>query len=242
MIHDVDATLRALIQRDLGTGTEISFDAPTREWAAKRTKPTINTYLYDIREDRSRREVMFEDVRDDTGKVIERRRPPRRFRLSYLVTAWAQRAEDEHRLLSALLTTFVRQDYLPDELLGGSLVDAGKVVVSTVAVPLNDEKQISDVWSALGGELKASLDLAIIAPLDVPGAAQPVGPPVTEQPRFVVTRPGEAVVVANGDLGDRTPAAQSPPSPGRWSAQETVRAGRVEVPGRVVRVRQWPPR
>lgn len=245
MIHEVDASLRALIERDLGKGTEISFEAPTRDWAAKRTKPTINTYLYDIREDRSRREVAYEEVRDDKGRVIERRRPPRRFRLSYLVTAWAQRPEDEHRLLSDLLTTFVRQDYIPEELLHGSLVDAGKVVVATVAVPLSDERQISEVWTSLGGELKPSLDLAIVAPLDV-AVTLPAGPPVTEQPRFVVARPDEVIPPpTKGDTGnefDREPAAVSPASPGRWSAQETIRAGRQELPGRVVRVRQWPPR
>lgn len=242
MIHDVDASLRALIERDLGKGTEISFEAPTRDWAAQRTKPAINIYLYDIREDRARREVMFEDVRDEGGRVIERRRPPRRFRLTYLVTAWAQRPEDEHRLLSSLLATFVRQDYLPPELLTESLAAAGKVVVASVAVPLNDEKQISEVWSALGGELKASLDLAIVAPLDV-ATTMPVGPPVTEQPRFVITHPNDpAGKRAKGAEGDRTPAAVSPPSSGPWNAQETVRAGRPEVPGRVVRIRQLPPK
>lgn len=190
MIHEVDDVLRALIKRDVldGSEIEISFEAPSRDWAAKRTKPTINIYLYDIREDLSRREVFFQEVRDETGRVIDRRQPPRRFRLTYLMTAWTQRPEDEHRILSQLLGCFLVQDFLPPELLVGSLKDSERVVVSAVAVPVGQDKQISEVWSALGGELKPSLDLAIIAPMSV-GKTMHFGPPVTELPRFVVARP-----------------------------------------------------
>ena len=120
MIHDVDATLRALIERDVlnGPGVELSFDAPTKEWAAKLALPTINVFLFDIREDPSRRDVFFEDVRDEDGRVVERRQPPRRMRLAYLLSAWTKRAEDEHRLLSALLGCFLQADVLPPDLLG----------------------------------------------------------------------------------------------------------------------------
>jgi len=199
MIHEVDDVLRALIKRDVldGSEIEISFEAPSRDWAAKRTKPTINIYLYDIREDLSRREVFFQEVRDETGRVIDRRQPPRRFRLTYLMTAWTQRPEDEHRILSQLLGCFLVQDFLPPELLVGSLKDSERVVVSAVAVPVGQDKQISEVWSALGGELKPSLDLAIIAPMSV-GKTMHFGPPVTELPRFVVARP-DAIEVGADD-------------------------------------------
>ena len=49
-----------------------------------------------------------------TIRVIARHLPPRHFKLSYLVTAWTQRPEDEHRLLSSLLGCFLRYDALPD--------------------------------------------------------------------------------------------------------------------------------
>ena len=115
MIHDVDATLRALIERDVlnGPGVELSFDAPTKEWAAKLSLPTINVFLFDIREDPTRRDVFFEEVRDEGGRVVERRQPPRRMRLAYLLSAWTKRAEDEHRLLSALLGCFLRRRRAP---------------------------------------------------------------------------------------------------------------------------------
>jgi hypothetical protein len=41
------------------------------------------------------------------------------------------------------------------------------------------------VWSALGGELKPSLDLVVVAPFDL-GREIDVGPPVLEGPQLVV--------------------------------------------------------
>ena len=58
MIHEVDLALRALIEREAtdGTDVEVVFDAPTKDWAGRRNVPTIDVYLYDIREDLRRRE------------------------------------------------------------------------------------------------------------------------------------------------------------------------------------------
>ena len=115
MIHDVDETLRALIERDvIDAGVDISFEAPNKEWASRQNKPTVNAFLYDIREDVSRRDVAPQPVRDESGVITGRRPPARRLRLSYLLTAWTQRPEDEHRLLSALLRGFLRGDQLPE--------------------------------------------------------------------------------------------------------------------------------
>ena len=137
MIQDVDDSLRALVKRDAlnGSGVDVAFDAPTREWVAKRNSPVVDMYLYDIREDTSRRQTAWEDIRDETGRVTGRRLPPRRYRLSYLVTAWTQRPEDEHRLLSSLLACFVQHEYMPAEVLAGSLEGEETPILITVALP-----------------------------------------------------------------------------------------------------------
>src|SRR5947209_17343521 len=185
MIQDVDESLRALVKRDAlnGTRADIAFDAPTKEWSSRRNTPTVDLYLYDIREDVERREVMWEDVKDDKGRVTERRPPPRRYKLSYLVTAWTQRPEDEHRLLSAVLACFIRHERLPDDVLVGSLAAGELPVFTTIALPPPAERSLSDVWSALGGELKPSLDLVVVAPV-IDTREQEAGPPVLEQPRI----------------------------------------------------------
>ena len=181
MIHDVDDSLRALVKRDAlnGTRVDVAFDAPTKDWAARQNAPSVNLYLYDIREDLQRRETSLEAYRDPTGRVTEHRLPPRRYRLSYLVTAWTQRPEDEHRLLSALLSAFLRHPVIPPELASGSLSESELPVYMTVALPPPEDRSIADVWSALGGELKPSLDLVITAPMDVTRTFE-AAPPVIE--------------------------------------------------------------
>ena len=181
MIHEIDEVLRGVLRGGglAGTEVEVAFDAPSREWAARRTTPTLDAYLYDIREDVNRRERGPVAVRDEHGIVVSRRQPPRWFRLSYLVTAWTKRPEDEHRLLSAALTTLLRGEALPAAALTGPLAELGLAIPITVAVPPSESRSLADIWSALGGELKPSLDVVITAPIPV-SPEYPAGPPVTE--------------------------------------------------------------
>jgi hypothetical protein len=187
VIPDVDSALRALIQRDaLDHGSvEVVFDAPTKDWAGRRTAPTVDVYLYDVREDLRRRSRGMINEYDDLGRVRARHLPPRHFKLSYLVTAWTQRPEDEHRLLSDLLACFLRYDAMPPELLAGSLADLGLPVPVNIALPPPEDRSFADVWSALGGELKPSLDVVVCVPTDT-GQRPETGPPVTEPARVTI--------------------------------------------------------
>ncbi|MDP9950779.1 hypothetical protein J2S51_003533 [Streptomyces sp. DSM 41269] len=182
MIHEVDDVLRSLIRAEVLEGRQIAvvFDAPTREWAAKVNAPMVNLYLYDIREDMRRRERGLHNEYDERGAIVARRRPPRYFKLSYLITAWTKRPEDEHRLLSSLLACLLRYEALPPERLAGTLAAVGAAVPMSIALPPPEDRSFADVWSALGGELKPSLDLVI----SVPVTASPVyeaGPPVGDE-------------------------------------------------------------
>ncbi|MFT4165528.1 MAG: DUF4255 domain-containing protein [Microlunatus sp.] len=178
MIHEVDSALRTLIEREADgmRDVEIVFEAPTREWAGRRNSPTVDVYLYDIREDLRRRERGMHQVYEN-NVVVSRHLPPRHFKLSYLVTAWTQRPEDEHRLLSSLLTCFVRYEALPRDVLTGPLTELGLPIPVTIALPPPEDRAFADVWSALGGELKPSLDLVVTTPMDS-GQRSHVGPPV----------------------------------------------------------------
>ncbi|MFD6414649.1 DUF4255 domain-containing protein, partial [Nocardia asteroides] len=112
MIHEVDEVLKGLIKSGAlaGSGIDVAFEAPTRDWAARRNGPVVNAYLYDIREDTARRQSGKMPVHDDRNIVVRRRRPPRWFKLSYLVTAWTKTPQDEHRLLSAVLATLLPRE------------------------------------------------------------------------------------------------------------------------------------
>ena len=271
MIQDVDESLRALVKREAldGSKADVAFDAPNKEWSSRRNTPTVDLYLYDIREDLERREVMWEDIRGDARDprvVTERRPPPRRFKLSYLVTAWTQRPEDEHRLLSSLLACFLRHPTLPADVLSGALAQGRQPILLNIALPPPQDRSISDVWSALGGELKASLDLVINAPFEIK-VAVPAGPPVLEEPRFAFAGPdgetdqaaGAALRGARGRRGAATaedakpvgaPGPDKPKTSGRLKPgepankpgvapdqEETVRSGKEKQPGRILRIR-----
>jgi hypothetical protein len=246
MIELFDETLKDLVTREVVSGgvvsggqVEVAFDAPTREWAARRNAPTLNLYLYDIRDDLERRETQWEEVRDPAGRVTERRPPARRFRLSYMITAWTQRPEDEHRLLSACLAAFLRHEALAPRELAGALRDQPWAVELAVALPPREDRSIADVWTALGGELKPSIDLAASVPFVV-DRRQPAGPPVLEMPRITVAgtdaphglgaRRGPAARDATGSGVTR--AAPSPAS----VAEETVAGGATGQPGRLLRM------
>jgi hypothetical protein len=190
MINEVDEALRSVITSEVlsATDVEVVLDAPTRDWAARRNKPTIDLYLYDIREDLRRRQTGMIERRDERGVVTERQQLPRFFKLAYLVTAWTQRPEDEHRLLSATLATFMKYDTLPERYMTPLLVELGLPVMVQIAYPLPEGRQVPDVWSSLGGDLKPSLELvatmaiqpdsfyevaqAVLAPLRLKSSAQ----------------------------------------------------------------------
>jgi hypothetical protein len=180
VIHEVDHALRTLMEREAlaGTDVEVAFDAPTKDWAARRTAPTVDVYLYDIREDLRRRERGLVNSYDG-DRITARRLPPRYFKLSYLVTAWTQRPEDEHRLLAALLGCFLRHEALPEDLVTGPLADPGLPVPVSIALPPPEDRSFADVWSALGGELKPSLDIVVTAPTDT-GREFVAAPLITE--------------------------------------------------------------
>ena len=171
MIDDVDAALRSLLSPvTKGKGPTLSFEAPTKDWAARRTAPTLDVYLFDIKEDLDLRRVAREPVRTGTSedrRTTSHRVPPRFYRLDYLLTAWTNTPEDEHRVLSAALRILVLVDVVPAEHLTGALADQPYAVRLDVAQPMSEERSLADLWTALGGELKPSLELVVTAPVDV---------------------------------------------------------------------------
>ena len=186
------------------------------------------------------------------------------------VTAWTSRPEDEHRLLSALLSGFVRHEYFPAELLKGALEGEEMPILLTVALPPADDRKIADTWSALGGELKPSLDVVVTAPLNIARTIE-AGPPVLEAPRLEVVRtedvPAHDPVATkrnrrgSSSTGNQGPATgerpnattpRSEPGPAGSNAfdtktsesepDETFTAGARDTPGRRIRLRAIPRR
>jgi hypothetical protein len=84
-----------------------------------------------------------------------------------------------------MLENLVRFDRIPAAHLSGRLAD--EQVVLQVALPPGEDRSLTDLWSALGGEMKPSLDVVLIAPLQ-PAKEFVAGPPVRERDLRVVER------------------------------------------------------
>lgn len=168
MFNDVDETLRQLLIADVPVNpaeVEISFERPSREWSSRLTGPTINVFLFDIRE--------RQDFRDDTRRVtrgpdgtVTQARPPRRLDVSYIVTAWAREAADEHRILGRIQACLFRNTKIAPEHLAGSLADA-TLPVMVRDVPPDHLMKAVDFWGVMDNELRTSLTWVATVPLDV---------------------------------------------------------------------------
>ena len=155
-IADLDEGLRGLVRTSLKRhgfdGVEISFDAPSREWSGKLTGPAVNLFLYDVREARDRA-TSSPESRD--GVLVA---PSLRLALTYAVTAWTKAVEDEHRLLSQVLSILFSHARLPEDVLGERSSGARGPVETAVGRPREDK---ADFWNAVGGQYKASIDYVV---------------------------------------------------------------------------------
>ena len=177
-LADLDEALRTLLKRELERhgfdGVEIAFDAPSREWSGKLTGPTVSVFLYDLREAAGQSGVSADERRGSNGRV-EIGSPDMRLEATYAVTAWSKAVEDEHRLLSQVLSILFTHKSLPEDVLG-RLAGAGTIETS-VGRPMEEK---ADFWSAVGGQYKPSIDFAVRMSI-VSGAFFVRGPEVRTQ-------------------------------------------------------------
>ena len=162
-IADLDETLRLLLTRELTAhhfeGVEVTFDAPSKEWSGKLTAPTVNLFLYDLREAVERAEVTLGDHRED-GRAHSSP-PALRLELTYAVSAWTNAVEDEHRLLSQVLVTLFSYRQLPDDLGPAGANGGGSRLGRTQTSVGRPREEKADFWTSVGGEYKASIDYVV---------------------------------------------------------------------------------
>ena len=181
MLADLDETLRGLLRDELERhgfeGVDIAFDAPARDWSGQLSKPTVNLFLYDLREAEALRTSEWSRVKKD-GRTLESR-PPMIMECSYAVTAWTHAVEDEHRLLSQVLAILFAYPQLPEERLNGRLVNGSQPWPIKGRIGQGKGEK-SDFWSAVGGQYKVSLDYVVRLSVES-GAKKQRGPEVRTQ-------------------------------------------------------------
>ncbi len=168
MISDLDESIKELLTKHGlldPAEIDIKFEMPNREWSASISKPTVNIYLYDIRENHQLRGTEWMLTRDENGKAT-RKKNPSRIDIAYLVTVWTNDIADEHRLLYQVLLTLFRFPELPEEVLSGQLVGQLCPIKTTTAQPDGLFNNPADFWSALDNEIKPSINYVVTLPLD----------------------------------------------------------------------------
>ncbi len=79
MIAELDDALKQLLKEEIPLepkGIDIAFEMPTKDWSSGLARPTLNLYLFDIRENLEFREDDW--TRERTNGEVVRRRTPRR--------------------------------------------------------------------------------------------------------------------------------------------------------------------
>jgi hypothetical protein len=181
MLADLDESLRTLLQRELGRhgfdNVEVAFDAPAKEWSSQLAAPTVNVFLYDLRESGEHRHRTVDERRTNGGAFETR--PPLILECSYAITAWTQAVEDEHRLLSQILTILYSYLRLPTDALSGRISNGAQryPIFGKVGQPKAEGK--ADFWNAVGGQYKASLDYVVTLSCEA-GVAHERGPEVRD--------------------------------------------------------------
>jgi len=187
MINDLSRTLKHLLQTvaqsepqlfPLLQGKAIEFARPDKDYKPN-PQGSVCLFLYDIRENRElRSNEPIRVVHNNGQSTIER--PPTRVICSYLVTAWPaekvgvdlkaklniddETAVDlnllEHLLLSEVLQVFSRYPTIPASSLQGKLANpAQPVPLPMITAQAEGLTNISEFWSAIGSNLRPSLNV-----------------------------------------------------------------------------------
>lgn len=165
----IEAFLRARLPLSREVG-DVNFEAPSGTWAAQVNRVTVNLFLYAVSRSANPPRAAASRLGDD-GRLEQRPALPM-VQLSYMVSAWAGGVRDEHQLLGDVLTTLICQQVLPAEYVP---VPLASNVMLTLAV--DDVNRPRDIWSAVGGNLRASFTLLATVAADAYGW-QPAAPGV----------------------------------------------------------------
>jgi len=172
VIADVDEILRKLLLREMEikrSEIEIQFDQPKREWSSRLSKPTINLYLFDIRENlRLRAAEQYMTLTRPDGNA-EVRRNPVRIDLRYLMTAWVKDPEDEHLLLSNALIGLLRNPFVPNDLIPDRLRNQPvpiPVEVANFPPESGPVDKFTEIWGVLDNEMHPGVLVTLTLSVD----------------------------------------------------------------------------
>lgn len=170
MIADLDQSIKKMLVADLPVKNgeiEITFDQPNREWSNKLTRPTVDFFLYDLRENTTYRRSGMDQLKGGNGNDLTARmkKPPHRIDCFYMLTTWAAEPEDEHRLMTRVLMSLFRYPVIPEQFLVGT-VQHPLMPIQTYLARHDRLTNPADVWSALDNEMRPTVCYSATLTLD----------------------------------------------------------------------------
>jgi Pvc16 N-terminal domain len=236
VIHDADRSLEAWLASTLPPEAGVRFDAPDPAWARRPPeRPFVDAFLFDVAEDVDGLSADSALIRDPGGHAVAWQPPVRRYRLSYLLTAWSADVPADHELLGSVLAGCAAAAIIPPDCLRGSLLEAGLPVELRCAQPRGTDGSqgaagaatagTAGLCQALGVPPRAALTLVVVAPV-VPAAIVGVAPPARSLDlNMAATVPGSAVAPPGSAPGGQ-PLPSGPGQRRRWErARITERPG-----------------
>jgi hypothetical protein len=215
VILETDQALLAVVKsRVLGNAAvTVSFEAPARPWIQALKTPAVNFFLYDVRENTHRRDVMYEQVRDEGGKVVGHRPPALRYDLHYTVTVWGAPIAAEHQILGLVLRCFGALPTIPRNLLPAALAAVEhEIHLSTAAGTKRG------MFQNLAGEVKLGFELTATVAMpvpDIPAAGAVQQAQVTVAPKPAGPGTGTTGTGAPEQVKQGAPAQAQPAQPAR---------------------------
>jgi hypothetical protein len=163
-LHEVLARLVYEKGRVSPLEVDVRFDPPRRDWVGALTRPTVDFYLFDLRENTDLRHANLQGNRQVGSSSFKL--PPRRFDLRYMVSALTTRVEDEHVLLWRTLAVLLRHNSLPNDI----LPDAFRGIeppLATMVQQADEEQLFVDLWSGFEVHPRPALLYVVTVPLDL---------------------------------------------------------------------------
>lgn len=210
MIHNLSTTLKAILDDSslpvLVRDADVAFERPGDSYSP--STPTINLFLYDVRENTELRDN--EPVIERQNGIATIRRAPLRVACTYQVTAWSGSGLTgevaillQQELLGAALRVFVDMPVIPEAYLQGSLINA-LYPLPLVTAQMDLVRNPAEFWTAMGGKLRPSF--TVTATIALESTTPPVVAPEVTSKEFIVslltTQASETIIEIGGTVRD----------------------------------------
>ncbi len=175
MLHEVDQSLRNMLvaefkdteDRLITEESQITVGPPPED-STKPKKPVLNLFLHDLHESPNLRNFAFENRPQEDEWTVGRSLKPTHLNLSFIITAHAEDAMTEHRLLGEALGILMRKPVVATKHLVGSL-QPYKEEAMKLSIAQRDHYAHGDsakVWQATNLTLRPFIGLVVAAMFD----------------------------------------------------------------------------